>query len=74
MVISRDQNAGWSHKIKTDNSSFERVEKFIYLGKALTYQNSIQKEIKKRLKSGMFVIIRCRIFCLPVWCPKIQRL
>jgi len=26
MVMSRDQNAGRSHSIKTDNSSFERVE------------------------------------------------
>jgi len=26
MVMSRDQNAGRSHSIKTDNSSFEMVE------------------------------------------------
>ena len=26
MVMSRDQNAGRSHNIKNDNSSFERVE------------------------------------------------
>jgi hypothetical protein len=26
MLVSRDQNAGWSHSIKT--SSFERVEEF----------------------------------------------
>ena len=52
MVISRDQNAGGSHEIKTDNSSFESVEQLIYLGTTLTYQNSIQKEIKDRLKSG----------------------
>ena len=26
MVMSRDQDAGRSHSIKTDNSSFERVE------------------------------------------------
>jgi len=51
-VISRDQNAGRSHNIKTDNSSFERVEEFKYLGKTLTNQNSIQEEIKSRLKSG----------------------
>ena len=50
-VISRDQNAGRSHNIKTDNSSFERVEEFKYLGKTLTNQNSIQEEIKSRLKS-----------------------
>jgi len=28
IVMSRDQNAGRSHKINTDNSSFEKVEKF----------------------------------------------
>jgi hypothetical protein len=41
MVISRDQNAGQSHSMKSDNSSFERVEKFKYLGTTLTTQNSI---------------------------------
>jgi UDP-galactopyranose mutase len=50
--MSRDQNAGRSHDINTDNSSFEMVEEFKYLGKILTYQNSIQEELKSRLKSG----------------------
>ena len=36
MVMSRDQNAGRSHSIKTDNSSFKRVEEFKYLGTTLT--------------------------------------
>jgi len=31
MIMSRDQNAGGSHIIKTDNSSFERVDEFKYL-------------------------------------------
>jgi hypothetical protein len=35
-----------------DNSSFERVEEFKYLGTNLTNQNSIQEEVKIRLKSG----------------------
>jgi len=52
MVMSRDQNAGQSHSMKTDNSSFEREEEFKYLGTTLTNQNSIQEEIKSRLKSG----------------------
>jgi len=52
MVMSRDQNAERSHSMKTDNSSFERVEEFKYLGTNLTNQNSIQEEIKNRLKSG----------------------
>jgi len=33
MVMSLDQNAGWSHSIKTDNSSFESVQEFKYVGK-----------------------------------------
>ena len=49
MVKPRDQNARQSHNMKTDNSSFERVEEFKYLGTALTNQNSIQEEIKSRL-------------------------
>ena len=52
MVRSRDQNARRSHNIKSDNSSFEMVEEFKYLRTTLTYQNSIQEEIKSRLKSG----------------------
>ena len=52
MVKSRDQNAGQSHNIKIDNGSFERVEQFKYSGKTLIDQNSIQEEIKSRLKSG----------------------
>ena len=30
MVMSRDQNAGQSHSMKIDNSSFERVKEFKY--------------------------------------------
>ena len=50
--MSRDQNAGRSRYIKTDSSSFERGEQLKYLGTILTYQNSIQNEIKSRLMSG----------------------
>jgi sorting nexin-29 len=52
MIMSRDQNAGRSQGIKTDNSSFDRVEDFRYLGTTFTQKNSIQEEIKSRLKSG----------------------
>ena len=52
MVVSRDQNAGRSRSIKTGNSSSERVEDFKNLGTTLTNQNSIQEEIKIRLKTG----------------------
>jgi protein associated with RNAse G/E len=52
LVMSRDQNAGRSYHIKIDNSSFERVEQFKYLGTTLTNRVSTQEEIKSRLKSG----------------------
>ena len=38
--------------MKTDGSSFERVEQSRYLGTALTDRNCILEEIKSRLKSG----------------------
>jgi UDP-galactopyranose mutase len=38
--------------MKIDNSSIERVEEFKYFGTTLTNQNSIQAEIKNRLKLG----------------------
>jgi len=46
MVMSRDQNAGRTHSMKTDNSSFERVDEFKYLETTSTNKNSIQEEIK----------------------------
>jgi hypothetical protein len=52
MVMSRDRNAGQGRGVKIDNSSIERVEEFKYLGATLTDQNSIQEEIKSRLKLG----------------------
>jgi len=52
MVMSRDQNAGRNHSVRINNSTFERVEKFKYLGTTLTNQNSIAEEIKSRLRSG----------------------
>ena len=50
--MTRDQTAGRSNDIKTDNSSFERVEEFKYLGKTLTNQHYFHEEITSRLKSG----------------------
>jgi len=50
--MSRGQNAGRIHSVRTDNSTFERVEEFKYLGTTSTNQNSIAEEIKSRLRSG----------------------
>jgi len=52
MVMSQDQNAGRIHSVRIDNSTFERVEEFKYLGTTLTNQNSNAEEIKNRLRSG----------------------
>jgi len=52
MIRSRDQNDGQSHSMKTDNTSIERVEEFKYFGITLTNKNSIQEEIKSKLKLG----------------------
>jgi len=53
MVMSRDQNAGRNHSVRINNSNFERVEEFKYLGTTLTNQNSIPEEIKSRLRLGI---------------------
>ena len=50
--MSQDQNAGQNHNIKVYNKLFERVEQFKYLVTTLMNQNSIQEEIKSRLKAG----------------------
>ena len=38
--------------IKIGSNSYEKLETFNYLGSLLTNQNSIQEEIKFRLKAG----------------------
>jgi len=48
--MSRDQNAGRSHSIKTDNSYIESVELFKYFGTTLTNQNSMQKKKKEQME------------------------
>jgi hypothetical protein len=52
MTVSRDQNARQIHRMKMDNSSIERLEELKYLGITLTNQNSIQEEVKCRVKLG----------------------
>jgi hypothetical protein len=52
MVMSQDQNIGRSNSTQSDGSSFEMVEELQLLGTTLTNQNSIQEEIKNRLKKS----------------------
>jgi hypothetical protein len=52
MFTSRDPECRTKYSIKIDNRSFEGEEDFKYLGKTLTNENSIQEDIKSRLKSG----------------------
>ena len=52
MVMSRNQNAGRIDSVRNDNSTFERVEEYKYLGTTLTNQNSIAEDIKSRSRSG----------------------
>jgi hypothetical protein len=49
MLLSRHQNAGQNHDIKTGNRYFENVAEFRYLGTTIKNQNLNQEEIKRRL-------------------------
>jgi hypothetical protein len=52
VVMSWCHKAGQNGNIQVGNKSFKTVEQFKYLGTTLTNQNSINGEIKSRLKSG----------------------
>jgi hypothetical protein len=73
MIMSGDQNVGQNDNIKLDNKSFERVEQFKYLGTSLTNQNSIQEEIKSRLKSRNACYHSVQYLLSSVCYPKIYK-
>ena len=50
MVMSRDRNVARIQSVRMDNSTFERVEEFKYLGTTLTNQNFIAEEIKSSMR------------------------
>ena len=52
MEIGRQRSMIAKARIKIGSNSYEKVETFKYLGPLLTNQNSIQEEIKCRLKAG----------------------
>jgi hypothetical protein len=51
LLLSRHQNAGQYQDTKIAKRCFKSVAQFKYLGMAVTNQNLIQKEIKRRLNS-----------------------
>jgi hypothetical protein len=57
-----------------DNISFERVEQFKYLGTTITIEIPFRKKLSADRIRVIHVIIRSRIFCLPVCYQKTQRL
>jgi division protein CdvB (Snf7/Vps24/ESCRT-III family) len=71
MAKSRDQNAGESRNMKTENKSFERLKQFQNVGKTLRNQNSIQEKLRADCSQGMLAVIRYSSLCLLVCCPKI---
>ena len=74
MIMSRDQNEGRIHSVRIDNSIFERVEDFKYLGTTLTNQNFFAEEIKSRLRSGNACYHSVQnLLCLPGCYPKMYR-
>jgi hypothetical protein len=46
MVMSRDQNAGRIQRVRTENSTFERLEEFRYLGTTSTNQILLRKKLR----------------------------
>ena len=52
MEIGRHRGMIANAHIKIGSNSYEKVKTFQYLGSLLTNQNSIQEEIKCRLKAG----------------------
>jgi hypothetical protein len=52
MIMSRHPNSGQNQNIRIANESFEKAEKFKYLGTTLSNQNDIHGEIKSKLNSG----------------------
>ena len=53
MITSRQQNIVQNKNIVLiESSSFEKVEKFKYLGVTVTNMNDIREEIKRRINMG----------------------
>ena len=52
MITYRQQNIVQNQNIVLENLSFEKVEKFKYLGVRVTNTNDIREEIKRTINMG----------------------
>jgi hypothetical protein len=50
MLVSHHQNVGQNRDIRIENSTFENVSQFKYLGMTVTNQHLIQEEIKEEIE------------------------
>ena len=64
MEIGRHRGMIVNAHINIGSNSYEKVKTFKYLSSLLKHQNSIQEEIKCRLKQEIHVIIQSKCFCL----------
>ena len=64
MEVGHHQGMIANEHIRIGSNSYEKVKNFKYLDSLLTNQNSIQEEIKYRLKQDIHVIILSKHFCL----------
>ena len=64
MEIGRQRGMIANEPIRIVSNSYEKVKSLKYLGSLVTNQNSIQEEIKYRLKEEIRVIIQSKHFCL----------
>ena len=74
MALPRDQNAGRSHNVKTNNKSSERVERFKYLETTLTHQNSIQEERRADGSPGILCYHSVQNLLYSSWLSKNTRI
>ena len=72
MVMSRDQNAGQIQSVRIDNTTFERVEEFKYLGTTLTNQILLRKKLRADWGQEILAIFRCRTFVFQVAIQKFK--
>jgi hypothetical protein len=65
MLVSRHQSAGRNHNLKINNTYFENMAKFKYLGMTVIHRNCMHEEIKSRLNSDNACYLMFRIVFIP---------